>query len=86
MMAGDSGYIKVCELLLGKNAKFNKMGNNGMITLHWAALEGRTRVCSLLLECGALIADKGNKWNMTALQWAQHHGDTTTFLQNYSTE
>jgi ankyrin repeat protein len=68
----------VAELLILKGAEVNAGNNQGIRALHSAAGMGHEEIAELLIEHGAQVDLKDDKYGSTALQWACGYGHRET--------
>lgn len=69
-IAARNGHVDVAKFLLEKGADINYRGFFGAPGLHWAALHGHKTMVEFLLEHGADANIRDQKFNATALGWA----------------
>ena len=69
--ACEFGRTSVADFLLQKDLDAT-LTRDGQIGLHWAAYGGHADIVSLLLERGASIEARDNRFNGTPLDWALH--------------
>jgi ankyrin repeat protein len=73
--ACEFGGINVVDFLLQNGMKADTRLKHGETGLHWAAYGGHSAIVKLLLERGAPIDVKDDRYNGTPLDWALHNGD-----------
>lgn len=70
--AASLGATEVGLLLLDAGARPDLRGLFGETALHWAATTGNAVLVQRLLETGAPVDVKDDKWEATPLGWALH--------------
>jgi ankyrin repeat protein len=70
-LACQYGNLKEAQICIKNDAScVNARDSKGLPPLHWAALSGKSAVCSLLLENGACLETRAGPQQSTALHWA----------------
>ena len=72
---GLPGYRDIVKALLAAGADKDKVDEDGVTPLIWAATQGHLKVVQVLLKAGAKV-DKANKYGDSALIFATIRGHT----------
>ncbi|WFD44041.1 protein S-acyltransferase [Malassezia psittaci] len=65
---------RICQVLEADPTQANDRDEQNVTALHWAAINGHTDCCELLLENGAEVDATGGELEATALHWSARNG------------
>ncbi|WFC99574.1 protein S-acyltransferase [Malassezia yamatoensis] len=67
-------YEQIRQILQAEPRRVNDRDEQNVTALHWAAINGYTDCCELLLENGADVDAAGGELEATALHWSARNG------------